>query len=110
MSIESSNPILNIGELAKPATVLIEKVSDAMGCLYEPTKIKRLASAESEAARIISESHIQISDLERRAAQRRRRTLSTGASLSISARLSQTEVSNFFFSHSSSILSRPICS
>ena len=35
MSIESSNPILNIGELAKPATVLIEKVSDAVGCLYE---------------------------------------------------------------------------
>ena len=70
MSIESSNPILNIGELAKPATVLIEKVSDAVGCLYEPTKIKRLARAESEAARIISESHIQITDLERRAAQR----------------------------------------
>ena len=70
MSIESSNPILNIGELAKPATVLIEKVSDAVGCLYEPTKIKRLASADSEAARIISESHIQITDLERRAAQR----------------------------------------
>lgn len=70
MSMEPSNPIINIGELAKPATVLIEKVSDAVGCLYEPTKIRRIATAEAEAARIRAESEIQITDLERRAAQR----------------------------------------
>ena len=70
MSIESSNPILNIGELAKPATVLIEKVSDAVGCLYEPTKIRSIAKAKAKAAFITAESEIQIADLERRAVQR----------------------------------------
>ena len=70
MSIELSNPILNLGDLAKPAVVLIEKVSDAVGCLYEPTKIKRIAVAEAEASKIKAESDIQITDLERRTAQR----------------------------------------
>ena len=70
MSIEPSNPILNLGDLAKPAVVLIEKVSDAVGCLYEPTKIKRIAVAEAEVSKIKAESDIQITDLERRAAQR----------------------------------------
>ena len=70
MSVEPSNPILNLGDLAKPAVVLIEKVSDAVGCLYEPTKIKRTAAAEAAAATIKAESDIQITDLERRAARR----------------------------------------
>ena len=70
MSIEPSNPILNLGDLTKPAVVLIEKVSDAVGCLYQPTKIKRIALAEAGAAMIKAESDIQITDLERRAAQR----------------------------------------
>ena len=70
MSNEPSNPILNLGDLAKPAVVLIEKVSDAVGCQHEPTKIKRIAVAEAEAALIKAESDIQITDLERRAAQR----------------------------------------
>lgn len=70
MSMESSNPIFNISDLTKPAVVLIEKVSDAVGCLYEPTKIKRIAVAEAEAAMLKAESDIQITDLERRATQR----------------------------------------
>ena len=70
MSVEPSNPILNLGDLAKPAVVLIEKVSDAVGCLYEPTNIKRIAAAEAAAATIKAESDIQITDLQKRAAQR----------------------------------------
>lgn len=70
MSIEPSSPILNLGDLTKPAVVLIEKISDAVGCLYEPTKTKRIAVAEAEAAMIKAESDIQITDLERRAARR----------------------------------------
>ena len=60
MSVDPVNSIVNIGELAKPATVLIEKISSAVGCLYEPTKVKRLARAEAEAALVRAESELQI--------------------------------------------------
>ena len=70
MSVDPVNSIVNIGELAKPATVLIEKVSAAVGCLYEPTKVKRLARAEAEAALVRAESDLQIGDLQRRAKRR----------------------------------------
>ncbi len=37
--------LINLGKLSKPATVLIEKVSSAIGFLYEPNRIKRKAKA-----------------------------------------------------------------
>jgi hypothetical protein len=40
--------LINLGDLSKPATVLIEKISDAVGALYKPRQIKRLAQAEAE--------------------------------------------------------------
>lgn len=46
------NSIVNLGDLAKPATVLIEKISGAIGVCYEPTRIKRKARAEAEAKTI----------------------------------------------------------
>ncbi len=70
MSIEPSNPIFNIGDLAKPAVVLIEKVSDAVGGIYKPYQIKRVAKAENEAAMFRAEAETQITDLQRRAAHR----------------------------------------
>jgi hypothetical protein len=60
----------NIGELSKPATVLIEKISDAIGGIFKPYQIVRVAKAEEEAERIRAESQIQISDLQRRALHR----------------------------------------
>ena len=51
---------MSIGELSKPVTVLIEKVSEAIGGIAAPYQMKRLAKAE-----------IEITDLHRRAAQRR---------------------------------------
>lgn len=54
----------NLGDLAKPATVLIEKISSSIGILYEPTHIKRLAKATAEARKIEALSKIEISAVE----------------------------------------------
>ena len=81
MSQEPSNPLVNLGDLAKPFDTLIHKISDATGVLYEPRKIRRKAEAESDAAIISAkakaaadiikaESEIEITGLQRRAAQR----------------------------------------
>src|SRR6266851_9550362 len=66
----SGNSIINLGELSKPATVLIEKVSDLVGGVFKPYQMVRVAKAEAEAARITAESQIEITDLQRRAFHR----------------------------------------
>jgi hypothetical protein len=65
--MSSENPIIGLGELSKPATVLIEKISEAVGGLFKPYQLVRVAKAEAEAERIRAETRIQISDLQRRA-------------------------------------------
>lgn len=63
--------LVDLGELSKPVTVLIEKVSDAMGVAFEPHRIKRKAQADADADRIRAISGFELDDeLERRAAQR----------------------------------------
>jgi len=62
--------LINLGELSKPATVLIEKISDAVGVLYEPTRIRRKAKAKSDVALIEANTALKIGDLERRALER----------------------------------------
>jgi hypothetical protein len=64
------NSLINLGDLSKPATVLIEKVSSAVGLIYEPTHIKRKAKAEAEAEKIKAVAKIEITELERRALER----------------------------------------
>lgn len=59
--------LINLGELAKPATVLIEKISDAIGGAFRPYQIKRIASAEAEADKIKAVAQIEIDELQRRA-------------------------------------------
>lgn len=84
----SDNPLMNIGDLAEPATTLIEKIADATSILYEPKHIVEVAKAQAEAskiqaaseieiaktkaevAKIQAESEVEITDLHRRAAQR----------------------------------------
>ena len=61
---------INIGELSKPATVLIEKVSSAIGIIYEPTRSRREAKANADIDLIEANSRIQVGDLERRALTR----------------------------------------
>ncbi len=62
--------IVSLGELSKPATVLIEKISAAIGGVFKPYQIIRVAKAEAEADRVRAQTEIEISDLHRRALQR----------------------------------------
>lgn len=62
--------LINLGDLSKPATVLVEKVCNAVGVVYEPTRIKRQARAEAEAEKIKALAHIELRDIERRALER----------------------------------------
>jgi hypothetical protein len=65
-----TNPLANLGDLTKPATVLIEKISEALGGIFRPYQIVRVARAEAEAEQIQAESQIQVTDLQRRALYR----------------------------------------
>ena len=64
------NALINFGDLAKPANTLIEKISNAVGVLFEPRQLKRVAEAKAEAARIGAQSEIEITELHHRAARR----------------------------------------
>ncbi len=68
--MEGSTSLINIGELSKPATVLVEKISDAVGGIFKPYQIVRVAKAEAQADRVRAEGQIEISDLQRRAFHR----------------------------------------
>jgi hypothetical protein len=56
-----------IGDLAKPITVLIEKVSEAIGGVVRPYQIMRIAEAEAEASKIQALAQIEITEMQRRA-------------------------------------------
>ncbi|HEX9896238.1 MAG TPA: DUF2806 domain-containing protein [Dehalococcoidales bacterium] len=58
------------GEWAKPATVLIEKIAEAVGGLSKPYQIKRVAKAKAEAELIEAQAERKITALRRRALTR----------------------------------------
>ena len=62
--------LIKIEDLAKPATVLVEKISEAIGGYFKPYQIRRLAKAEAEADKIRAKAQIEITDLHRRALTR----------------------------------------
>lgn len=71
MRIVSDTPIVKIdGELLKPLNTFIEKIAEATGIWYEPRRIIRKAKAEAEAAVVTAYSKIEITEIERRAADR----------------------------------------
>lgn len=61
---------LSLSGLSKPGTKLIEKVSDAIGVLYEPTRIRKKAKAEAEAKRTELISKLELEGIEKRAVER----------------------------------------
>ncbi len=65
--MSEGNSLINLGDLSKPATVLIEKVSEALGGYFKPYQIKRVAKAEAEAEIIKAQAQIEVTDLQRRA-------------------------------------------
>ncbi|CAC9489577.1 hypothetical protein [uncultured Gammaproteobacteria bacterium] len=70
MSDDKSTSLVNLGELSKPADTLIKKVSLAVGSLFEPWQIKRVAKAKAKADLINAASEIEITDLYRRSMSR----------------------------------------
>lgn len=65
--MSTGGALVNLGDLSKPATVLIEKISDAIGAVFEPHQIKRVARAEAEAEKIRAVAQIEISEIQQRA-------------------------------------------
>lgn len=61
---------INLGDLSKPATVLIEKISDAISGIAKPGHIRRIAKAEADAEMIKAKSRIEISEIQERALER----------------------------------------
>lgn len=61
---------MHLGELSKPATVLVEKISDAIGGYFRPYQIRRLAKAEADADKIKAAAQLDISELQQRALRR----------------------------------------
>ena len=66
----SEYSLISTGGLTKPATVLIEKISNAVGTLWGPTQIRRVAKAKADAALILAKADIEIDEVKRRAAYR----------------------------------------
>lgn len=64
------NSIINLGDLSKPATVLIEKVCSAVGVLYEPRRIIKKAEAEAEAEKIRAIASIELTEIQQRGMNR----------------------------------------
>ena len=62
--------LINIGELAKPANTLIEKISNAIGGCFKPWQIRRVAQAEAEAEKIKALTQLEITELQHRALRR----------------------------------------
>jgi hypothetical protein len=52
--------------LSKPATVLIQKISKAVGILYEPTRIRKEALAEADAAIIKAKAQVAVTEVQAR--------------------------------------------
>lgn len=67
---ESSSSLIDMRELSKPVSKLIDALSKAIGAVYEPTHIKRLARANAEASLIHETSVIDKEQLRKRAADR----------------------------------------
>jgi hypothetical protein len=67
---DQNNSIVNLGGLAEPAKVLIEKVSEAVGGVFKPYQIKRVAKAEAQAEILRAHAQIEVSELQQRALKR----------------------------------------
>lgn len=64
------NSLVNFGDISKPATVLIEKISNAVGILYEPRRIKKIAEAKAEVKEIEALAEMKLTEIRQRALNR----------------------------------------
>jgi len=70
MSDDKPVSLVSLGKLSKPADTLIKKVSSAVGGIFEPWQITRVAKAEVEANLIKAKADIEITELHHRAMRR----------------------------------------
>ena len=70
MGDSGNTSLINLGDLSKPANTLIEKISDAIGGLYKPFQIRRVAQAEADADKIRTVTNIEMTELQHRAMSR----------------------------------------
>lgn len=63
-------PLAPLGDLSKPVDTLIEKISDAIGGIFKPYQIRRVARAEADADMIRAVTQIEITELQGRALHR----------------------------------------
>ncbi len=66
----SDNSLINFGDLTKPATTLIERISGAFWLGYEPFHALRMAKSEIDIAKLKVEAALEISEIERRGLER----------------------------------------
>ena len=62
--------LIDLGDSSKPATILVEKVCNAVGIIFEPTRIYRQARANVEAEKIRAIAGLELRQIERRALER----------------------------------------
>lgn len=62
--------LIDLGKLSKPISKLIEAVSQGIGAIYEPTKIRRKAKAQADASLIKARGDIEKQELLKRAFNR----------------------------------------
>lgn len=67
---DNETSITLAGDWSKPATVLLEKISDAIGGAIRPHQIVRVAKAEAKAAAIHANAEIEVKNIQRRAMRR----------------------------------------
>ena len=65
-----NNSLISTEGLTRPATVLIEKISEAVGALHQPRQIREVAQAKADAAMILAKGKIEIDEVKLRALQR----------------------------------------
>ena len=61
---------IDLQALSKPTCKLITAVSNSIGILYEPTRIRRRAKAKAAARTILAKNRADVQDIEARAAER----------------------------------------
>src|SRR5262245_8342390 len=70
--MSDGNSLINLGDISKTATVLIEKVSTAIGAVFQPYQIKRIARAEAQAEieakkiRLLGNIDIELTEIQQR--------------------------------------------
>ena len=66
----TNNPLISLGDISAPVSVLIDRISNAVGGIARPGQIVRVAKAEAKAEIIRTKTKIEIDEIQERALQR----------------------------------------